>query len=212
MNYHTQITAIKETDEGTDLIVHIPGEKVRDKILKIRNGKIINSEIRIDDNRHITSEQRRKIYATIKDISDFTGNVPEYLKEFLKFTYCSESGEDYFSLSNCSITTARLFINHIMDFILEHNIPLSEEGLKRTDDIDHYLWSCIKFKKCCICGQKSDVHHVNAIGRGINRNTYDDSKHLKMALCRTHHTEAHKIGREPFAKKYHVYGIIYNED
>ena len=37
-------------------------------------------EIRIDDGRMISGEQRRKAYATINDISDYTGHHPEYLK------------------------------------------------------------------------------------------------------------------------------------
>ncbi|WP_408625378.1 hypothetical protein [Crassaminicella thermophila] len=33
----------------------------------------------------------------------------------------------------------------------------------------------------------------------------------KIALCRIHHTEAHTIGRDTFAEKYHVCRIIYKE-
>lgn len=122
-----------------------------------------------------------------------------------------EKGIEYFSLSNCSISTARDFITYLIDFILANDIPLSEKALKRTDDIDRYLWSCIKYKKCCICGRKGEMHHWDAIGMGRNRKLYDDSKHRKIQLCREHHTEAHKIGKDAFEKKYHVYGIIYKE-
>ena len=37
--------------------------------------------MRIDDGRRISSDQRKKIYALIKDIADHTGHHPEYLKE-----------------------------------------------------------------------------------------------------------------------------------
>ena len=211
MQYFSQIISIRETEKGTDLIVHIPGEQLRRKIGKYQNNNSINAELRIDDNRTITVEQRKKIYATIKDISLFTGDDPEYLKEFLKFDYCGESGQEYFSLSNCSISTAREFINFIIDFILKHGIPLSQIALVRTDDTDHYLWGCIKYKKCCLCGKDGETHHWDAIGMGNDRRVFNDSKHRKIQLCREHHQEAHTVGRDTFGAKHHVYGVIYQE-
>lgn len=211
MHYHSQIRGIKETEQGTWLKLFIPGEQVQSKIIKVRNGDVINSEIRIDDNRTITAEQRKKIYATIKDISLYTGHDPEPLKELFKFEFCGESGQEYFSLSDCSITTARLFINYLIDFILENDIPLSDLALNRTDDIDAYLYSCLKKRRCCICGNTGELHHVDTVGMGRDRRKIDDSNYLKMSLCREHHTEYHKIGKNDFEKKYHVYGIIYND-
>lgn len=211
MQYFSQITGIKETREGTDLIVHVPGEQIQREIMKYRNGAVINSEIRIDDGRNITAEQRKKIYATIRDISLYTGDDPEFLKQYLKFSYSGEMGEEYFSLSNCSIEVARDFITYLIDFILMHNIPLSERAIARTDDIDRYLWGCIKYKKCCICGRNGETHHWNAIGMGRDRTKVDDRDLNKMQLCRKHHTEIETIGRDTFEKKYHVYGVLYKE-
>lgn len=209
MQYFSQILKVRETEKGTDLILHIPGEQIQHKIIKYRNGTVINAEIHIDDNRTITAEQRKKIFATIKDISIYTGEHPEELRAWLLYDYCIETGEIPFSLSNCSISQAREFITFIIDFILKHGIPLSDEALKRTDDIDRYLWSCIKYGKCCICGRKGETHHWDAIGMGRDRTKIDDSDLKKIQLCREHHTEAHTIGRDSFEKKYHVYGIIY---
>ena len=67
--------------------------------------------------------------------------------------------------------------------------------------------ACIKHRKCCLCGREGEIHHVDAIGMGNDRRKYDDSGSRIMCLCRTHHTEYHKIGREDFEKKYKVYGI-----
>lgn len=212
MQYFSQITNIRETEKGTDLIVHVPGEQIQQKIIKYRNGNTINAEIRIDDNRIITVDQRKKIFATIKDIAEYTGDHPEGLRAWLLYQYCAETGEMPFSLSNCSISQAREFITFIIDFILKEDIPLSDAALNRTDDIDRYLWSCIKYKRCCICGRKGETHHWDAIGAGRNRRTIDDNKLRKIQLCREHHTEAHTIGRDSFEKKYHVYGVIYREE
>jgi putative HNHc nuclease len=211
MFYHSKILGIKEDDKGTHLKILIPGEQVQDKILKVRSGKIINSEIRIDDNRTITAEQRKKVYATIRDIANYTGHMPEELKELMKYNYMIESGENYFSLSDCSITTARLFINYLIEFCFQWDISILDSGLDRTDDIGKYLWLCIKYHKCCICGGKAEIHHWDAVGMGRDRTSIDDSGHRKIALCREHHTEAHKIGRHTFGEKHHVYGIIFKD-
>lgn len=212
MQYFSQILKVRETEKGTDLILHIPGEQVQRKIIKYRNGSKINAEIRIDDNRIITVDQRKKIFATIRDIAEYTGDHPEGLRAWLLYQYCAETGEMPFSLSNCSISQAREFITFIIDFILKEDIPLSDVALNRTDDIDRYLWSCIKHKRCAICGRMGETHHWDAIGAGRNRRTIDDNKLRKIQLCREHHTEAHTIGRNSFEKKYHVYGVIYREE
>lgn len=212
MQYFSQILKVRETEKGTDLILHIPGEQVQRKIIKYRNGSKINAEIRIDDNRTITPDQRKKIFATIRDIAEYTGDHPEGLRAWLLYQYCAETGEMPFSLSNCSISQAREFITFIIDFILKEDIPLSDAALSRTEDIDRYLWGCIKYKRCCICGRKGETHHWDAIGMGRDRTKIDDSDLKKIQLCREHHTEAHTIGRDSFEKKYHVYGIIYREE
>lgn len=60
MQYFSQITGIRETEKGTDLMLRIPGEKLQREITKYRNNNKINAEVRIDDNRSITSDQRKK--------------------------------------------------------------------------------------------------------------------------------------------------------
>lgn len=95
---------------------------------------------------------------------------------------------------------------------MENGIPLTDNAVERTDDINRYLYFCIKHKKCAICGRDGEIHHWDAIGMGNNRNTLDDSDHRKICLCREHHTNAHQRGRESFQKMYKVYGIIYKED
>ena len=212
MQYFSQIIRIRETQQGTDLIVHVPEEKLEREIVKCSNGGTAKAEIRIDDGRTITAEQRKKIFATIKDISLYTGDHPEELRAWLLYDYCIQTGEMPFSLSNCSISQARDYITFIIDFILREDIPLSDVALNRTDDIDRYLWSCIKYKRCAICGRKGETHHWDAIGMGNDRRTLDDSLKRKIQLCREHHTEAHTIGRDTFGAKYHVYGIKYQEE
>ena len=107
--------------------------------------------------------------------------------------------------------TAREYINTILEYAIENGIPLSDLAIERTDDIGKYLYYCIMNRKCCICGQDGELHHVDSIGMGNDRRRLDDSGHRKMCLCRKHHTIAHQMGQARFAQMYKVFGIIVQE-
>ena len=199
----------REVDNGTEIIIRIPDKKIGEFLSQ---KCIKKAEMRFDDGRSISIEQRKKAYATIRDIADYTGYLPEEQKEWLKYLYIQKTGDDYISLSDCSMDQAREFINVILEYAIESGIQLSEQAINRTDDIGKYLYFCIKHKKCAICGQDGEIHHEDAIGMGNDRKTLDDSNHKKICLCRKHHTIAHQMGVERFTKMYKVYGIIVKEE
>lgn len=200
-----QIKAYKPTDKGTELKIFVPKENLGEFII---DKHINTAEIRFDDGRIISAEQRKKAYALIDSIAEWTGYPREDAKSWMKCLYFAKTGEESLSLKDCSVTDAREFINVMIQFSIENGVPLNEPGVNLTDDISKYLYYCLKNKVCCICGRpKSDIHHVDAIGRR-SRNKVDDSEMRKMCLCRTHHQVAHQIGRERFENMYHVYGII----
>lgn len=203
------IEKYRETGEDTELIIRIP--KIRMGNMLIRK-EIKNAEMRFDDGRHISAEQRRKAYATIRDIADYTGYLPEEQKEWLKYLHIINTGCNYFSLSDCSMDTAREFINTILEYAISEGIPLSENAIERTDDTGRYLYYCIMNRKCVICGRPGEIHHEDAIGMGHDRRKIDDSDNRKICLCREHHAMAHQIGVERFRKMYKVYGIIIKDD
>ena len=198
----------REVDNGTEIIIRIPDKKIGEFLSQ---KCIKKAEMRFDDGRIISIEQRKKAYATIRDIADYTGYLPEEQKEWLKYLYIQKTGDDYISLSDCSMDQAREFINVILEYAIESGIQLSEHAINRTDDIGKYLYFCIKHKKCAICGQAGEIHHEDAIGMGNDRKTIDDSNYKKICLCRKHHTIAHQMGVERFTKMYKVYGIIVKE-
>lgn len=203
-----KITAYKPVPEGTYIQIFIPGKNLMDVI---EEKRMRSCSVWLDDGRHISAEQRKKAYATINDIAAYTGYLPEQMKEWLKYFHILRTGCEYFSLSTCTMDTAREFINTILDYALELGVPLLDFAMNRTDDIGHYLYACLKLKKCAICGRAGEVHHTDAIGMGNDRKTIDDRNHRKICLCRVHHTEAHSTGMELFEQKYKVYGIKYVE-
>lgn len=205
MHALVKINQYREQKDGTDLVVSVPDLKLGDMF---QRKKIRNAEIRFDDGRHISAEQRKKAYATIRDISDWTGYLPEEMKEILKYQHMMRTGDAYFSLSNCSMDTAREFINTILEFALENGIPISDNAIERTDDIGRYLYYCLLHKKCAICGKDGEIHHEDAIGMGNDRTKVDDSSYKKICLCREHHTLAHSLGVIRFREMYKVYGIV----
>ena len=53
----------RESDKGTDLVVSVPGMRLGGLF---QRKKIKNAEIRFDDGRHISAEQRKKAYSKNK--------------------------------------------------------------------------------------------------------------------------------------------------
>lgn len=209
MHALAEIVKSVEKDGDTWLVVRLPKSRLKEEI---ENKTITNTEMRFDDGRHISNLQRKKAYATIRDIAIELGYLPEEMKEIMKCNYMIETGEPYFSLSDCSMGTARDFITFLMDFVLREGIPLSDSGIERADDVGKYLYACIKHKKCAVCGKDGEIHHVDTIGMGNDRRLVDDSGYRKICLCRTHHTIAHQRGMPSFEKMYHVYGIVIDDN
>lgn len=197
------------TESGMYVQLHIP--MVTDEMFQISPEKDTCEVIFADDN-SITAKQRKLIHATINDISEFTGEKFDRVKQLLKENFCIGNGLEDLSFKECSKEIASDFIDFLLEFCFLEDIPLNcSQGIERAYNITAYLSLCLKYRKCAICGKLADRHHVDAIGMGRDRRVVDDSKMLKMSLCRVHHTEAHTIGVEEFNKKYHVFGIVWNE-
>lgn len=176
-----------------------------DYILSKQN--ITECEIRLDDGRTISADQRKKIYATMRDISIWNGDTPDMIKALMKYDFIAATGHDYFSLSDCSMTTAREFLEHLIEFCLIWDIPCSDSLLDRSPDVARYVYACLAHKHCACCGGKPDLHHVDAVGQGRNRKEITHEGMRALPLCRKHHAECHTIGQQSFNNKYHIFGI-----
>lgn len=163
-------------------------------------------ELRVVDGRIIEPEQRRKIFAIIGDIADWTGYIPEEMRYILTWRFCGREGIEDFSLSNCEKSVACDFINYLINFCFLHNIPTRDTLLALQDDIFSYLYACLVRRKCAICNVPADVHHVDKVGMGRYRKKINHLGLRAIALCRKHHMEAHNSEIELF-EKHHIYGI-----
>lgn len=199
-----KITAIRDNGNSTDIVVRVNNAHLA---AVVKDKKITDVTLQLVDGRILSPDQRRKIYATLHDISGYTGYTPEETKEVMKYVHIAVTGCGYFSLSDCPMDLAREFINTLTDFCLEHGVITSDRLSDRTDDITTYLHQCMKHRKCAICGRDGEIHHWDAIGMGHDRRHYDDTANRKICLCRMHHTIAHQKGVSDFQRDYHVYGI-----
>lgn len=187
-----KVLGVKTSGNGT--ILQVAMDTPKEDILKYATSKGIFGELKFNDNRHISAEQRKKIYATFRDISYYTGDVIDYLKSLFKSMFCAENDIEPFSLSDCSLEVAREFISYLIDFCIDNEIPLSETPLERTDDINRYLYMTIRKGICCICGKQGVTY------------TLDQDKN-KMCLCDLHYEQAKVKGLKEFESLYKVYGI-----
>lgn len=211
MNHIAEIKATKETKEGTWIKLLVPNSFLQHDIERYKEDGGALTEIRIDDGRRIRNDQRKKYFATLKDIADHTGNVLEDMHDYFKFSYCYKNRVEKISMSDCSVTEAREMINIIMDFALENDIPLKDLGINRTDDTDRYLYKCLILRKCCITGRKAEIHHVDSVGMGRNRKKISHRGHRLIALSREWHTKVHQEGEEEIFNKYKIYGLAIDD-
>lgn len=212
MNEYAEIVGYKNSDRGTELLVIIPDRQFQSKIKRFAENKKVKAMIRIDDNRHITIDQLKKAHVLMAEIATYLGYPADWFKALMKswYTELYEDLKDGFSMANMSVDQARRFINLIIEFAFEMDIPLKYNEIPSIVEINDYLYICLRYKKCAICGANAEIHHWDTVGANGGRK-HDDSKLRKIALCRVHHQMAHQIGRDSFSNKYHVYGIIYKE-
>lgn len=214
MKVNCEIDNIRTLKKGMKIVLNIDEKETIEVMKNIFNFMdkpltvdfLINADEQMERMNQISPEQRKKIYAIFNDIESYTGETADDVKIKTKNHFIQNSEYEDFSLSNCTKQLAEDFINHLIQLCFEIGVPLSENPAKSYTDIDRYLKLCIEQRKCAICGIDAEIHHWDSVGANGGRK-HDDSNLRKIALCRTHHTEAHKIGRDHFQDKYHVYGI-----
>ena len=178
------------------------------------NGEIIADIVFLDKDM-ITDDQRKKVFALIGDVSDYTGYPVDVMYEKMKFYYMAYSGCDTFSLARNAVTKefASRFIEFCIEWCFQMEIPFKYREYHLTADVSRTLFLYLKYRCCFVCGKPhSDIHHAtNLIGMGNNRKNHNHLKSTYMCLCRSHHEEVHH-GLEVFCDKYHLKPIKINEE
>lgn len=225
-------------EEADALIITVPNISNIGSIHEIESDEAEVTLIGIRDPL-ITPEQRRKIFALVRDITAFVSGEATrneirsvlasmqllYLTEtadaedvrfVLTDNYCRLNGIDLFSLSptneNCaSRELASDFIDWLVNLCVENAIPCMDTLLNRCEDIERYIYACCLHKRCAICGRKADIHEVETVGMGRNRRKIGHAGQLVEPLCRIHHDEVGEIGQKSFDEKYHLQAIRLDE-
>ena len=175
------------------------------------NAKTV--EVRIDDGRSITADQRRKIYATMRDIALWSGDMPDAIKSYFKWSFCGDNEHDDFSLSDVDRETASEFLTYLIDFCIQNGVPCSDPLWDRCEDIERYMYACVMTRTCCITGKKNaQIHLYTRVGMGRNRNTISQVGMKVVPLSADIHTMIHFTGGEDeFYEKHHIVPIALTE-
>ena len=199
--------------QGKQVLITLDDEIDMYKVQRLSGGKKPTVELDISDGRKITPSQRKKIYALINDLCEYTGDVPEYWKEKFKFMVETIFGIDEFSLSDCSVTVGNYMILTILEFLFQHDIPFRTKTWDSIPNDFPKQMLCIKNRRCVICGKPgADIAHVQTVGMGRNRTKINHTGMYIMSLCRTHHTLQHTIGLKTFMETFHIKPIKVTEE
>lgn len=129
----------------------------------------------------------------------------------LKLAHIKSMQDMYFKKEKTFSVAMNLFskqkMTELIDFSLallkEHNIPFRSAitEMLKEQEYEHYVWFCLKYKACEVCGNTGDLHHVDQVGsKGYK--TDDGRDERVTCLCRKHHSEIHAD-----ARAYGKYGI-----
>ena len=179
-------------------------------------------EIILPDGRRISPEQRRKVYAILGEISEYVngyrdGDALEEMKATMKMDFMLKRMESMerrlFSLSDCSVTTARAFIDYLVSFVIANDIPTKVPLIEQCEDVSKYMYACVYHRKCAVCGRAADIHHCEGshIGAGVDRAKVHQLGREVLPLCRAHHTECHTMPESDFVAKYHLQVVKLDE-
>lgn len=187
----------------------------------LRRG-FLKVEIILWDGRRISPEQRRKCYALLGEIAEYTDGIRtaetvDEQKRLLKMEFMLRRMEAterrMFSLADCDMSTAREFITYLIDFIIANDIPTRVPLIDNCDDVAAYMYACTMHRKCAVCGKAADIHHCEGsrIGAGVDRTKVHQLGREVLPLCRVHHTELHGMAESEFIAKYHLEKVKLDE-
>ncbi|GAK47738.1 hypothetical protein LOSG293_110540 [Secundilactobacillus oryzae JCM 18671] len=160
------------------------------------------------DKRKARAQQRRLFFALLHDIEEHFIVPQDFLKQMFYTQYSIYTAGKEISLSDSTKSTvsdANVLLDLVIDFMFEWHVPFKAGYELLPRDQEYYAFQCCRHRVCTICGrERADIHHVDVLGSGMNRNHVDHTKRHVMSLCRAHHSEIEQIGPQAFSEKYHV--------
>lgn len=191
--YCIDAVALKQTDE-----------------MFLNCGDALEVDIKLIDRRHITDKQRRFIFALCGEIARYTGYDSEWVRMELQQQYASVMEIEVESLSSCSMTYANGLIRAIIDYCIYNEIPFAKKIIADYDYTfdEKQSYALALKRRCVICGKHAEIHHVDAIGAGNNRQKISHVGKRALPLCRGCHIKCHTIGNEIFIQENHLSPFI----
>nr|WP_311873713.1 putative HNHc nuclease [Vagococcus fluvialis] len=161
------------------------------------------------DKRKLSDRQRAFYRALLNNIFKWCGEGTDELHEFFKEEYFLETGERISTKDNSENSKSDMnkLLEIVIDFMFEFDVPFAKGYELLPKEESWYLYQCCKHRKCAVCGKHSEIHHIDTVGAGNNRNKVDHTKKLVISACRQHHSEAHNLGNDQFLRKYKLAGI-----
>jgi hypothetical protein len=150
----------------------------------------------------------------MRDIAEWSGDMPDSVKAYFKWSFCGDSQHEDFSLSDVDRETASEFLTYLIDFCIQNGVPCSDPLWDRCEDVERYMYACVMTRTCCITGKKNaQIHHAfTPVGMGRNRNTICHVGMTVVPLSADIHTMLHYSGGErEFYKKHHIEPIALTE-
>ncbi|MBM0759274.1 putative HNHc nuclease [Staphylococcus epidermidis] len=199
-----RITRYQRDDDGTYSVVATGVELEQSHIDLLENGYSLIAEVEVPDNKKLSIEQRKKIFALCRDIELHWGEPVESLRKRFQAELEIMNGYEEVSLRDCSMRIASELIELIIAFMFHHQIPMRVETSKLLSGDKAMLYWATVNRNCVICGKHGELAHHKAIGRGANRRKMDHYGYEVLCLCREHHQSQHDMGVETFDELHHL--------
>ena len=199
-----RITRYQRDDDGTYSVVATGVELEQSHIDLLENGYSLIAEVEVPDNKKLSIEQRKKIFALCRDIELHWGEPVESLRKRFQAELEIMNGYEEISLRDCSMRIASELIELIIAFMFHHQIPMRVETSKLLSGDKAMLYWATVNRNCVICGKHGELAHHKAIGRGANRRKMDHYGYEVLCLCREQHQSQHDMGVETFDELHHL--------
>lgn len=199
----TNVFKYQSNDDGTYNVI-VENVKIPHKNLDdLQRGLGTEIDVNFIDPNDISHKQRKLIFALLNDIEDWNGDPVEYRRHLLTREFMAKNDMENFSLSNCSMTEAREFIELILTFIFRYDVPIKFETSDLMKEDKNFIYMCVMKRKCVICGKPhAELAHYHAVGSGRNRRTIDHKDNKILPLCHKHHQLQHNMGMKSFNDYY----------